>query len=220
VLVCGIDDAGRGAVIGPLVIAGVLVEEENVHKLVEIGVKDSKALTPKRRERLTEEILKIVKDHYIVKLKPSEIDRVVEAGKKLHKLNRLEAQAMAEVVRRLKPDIVYVDASDVSAERFGRHILEEVPFKVKIVSKHRADKIYPVVSAASILAKVERDRAIAELRRRYGDFGSGYITDAKTARFLERWIRTHGSYPDFVRKSWKPAKRLKDRASPGQARLL
>jgi len=77
-----------------------------------------------------------------------------------------------------------------------------------------------VVSAASILAKVERDRAIAELRRRYGDFGSGYITDAKTARFLERWIRTHGSYPDFVRKSWKPAKRLKDRASPGQARLL
>jgi len=111
VLVCGIDDAGRGAVIGPLVIAGVLVEEENVHKLVEIGVKDSKALTPKRRERLTEEILKIVKDHYIVKLKPSEIDRVVEAGKKLHKLNRLEAQAMAEVVRRLKPDIVYVDAS-------------------------------------------------------------------------------------------------------------
>ena len=219
-LVCGIDDAGRGAVIGPLVIAGVLVEEENVHKLVEIGVKDSKALTPKRRERLTEEILKIVKDHYIVKLKPSEIDRVVEAGKKLHKLNRLEAQAMAEVVRRLKPDIVYVDASDVSAERFGRHILEEVPFKVKIVSKHRADKIYPVVSAASILAKVERDRAIAELRRRYGDFGSGYITDVKTVRFLERWIRTHGSYPDFVRKSWKPAKRLKDRASPGQARLL
>ena len=219
-LVCGIDDAGRGAVIGPLVIAGVLIEEENVHKLVEIGVKDSKALTPKRRERLTEEILKIVKDHYVVKLAPSEIDRVVEAGKKLHKLNRLEAQAMAEVVRRLKPDVVYVDASDVSAERFGRHILEEVPFKVKIVSKHRADRIYPVVSAASILAKVERDRAIAEIRRRYGDFGSGYITDVKTVRFLERWIRTHGSYPDFVRKSWKPAKRLKDRASPGQARLL
>jgi len=220
VLVCGIDDAGRGAVIGPLVIAGVLIEEENVHKLVEIGVKDSKTLTPKRRERLTEEILKIVKDHYVVKLAPSEIDRVVEAGKKLHKLNRLEAQAMAEVVRRLKPDIVYVDASDVSAERFGRHILEEVPFKVKIVSKHKADRIYPVVSAASILAKVERDRAIAEIRRRYGDFGSGYITDVKTVRFLERWIRTHGSYPDFVRKSWKPAKRLKDRASPGQARLL
>ncbi|KYH38764.1 MAG: hypothetical protein AYL31_010780 [Candidatus Bathyarchaeota archaeon B26-1] len=219
-LVCGIDDAGRGAVIGPLVIAGVLIEEENVHKLVEIGVKDSKTLTPKRRERLTEEILKIVKDHYVVKLAPSEIDRVVEAGKKLHKLNRLEAQAMAEVVRRLKPDIVYVDASDVSAERFGRHILEEVPFKVKIVSKHKADRIYPVVSAASILAKVERDRAIAEIRRRYGDFGSGYITDVKTVRFLERWIRTHGSYPDFVRKSWKPAKRLKDRASPGQARLL
>ena len=219
-LVCGIDDAGRGAVIGPLVIAGVLIEEENVHKLVEIGVKDSKTLTPKRRERLTEEILKIVKDHYVVKLEPSEIDRVVEAGKKLHKLNRLEAQAMAEVVRRLKPDVVYVDASDVSAERFGRHILEEVPFKVKIVSKHKADRIYPVVSAASILAKVERDRAIAEIRRRYGDLGSGYITDVKTVRFLERWIRTHGSYPDFVRKSWKPAKRLKDRASPGQARLL
>ncbi|KYH40439.1 MAG: hypothetical protein AYL32_011680 [Candidatus Bathyarchaeota archaeon B26-2] len=219
-LICGIDDAGRGAVIGPLVIVGVLIEEKGIHRLVELGVKDSKMLTPKRREHLAKEILKTVKDYYVVKLKPSEIDRVVKMGRKLHKLNRLEAQAMAEVIRRLKPDVVYVDASDVSAERFGRHILEEVPFKVQIVSRHKADRIYPIVSAASIVAKVERDREIFEIRKRYGDVGSGYAADPKTINFLEEWIKAHGSYPDFVRKSWKTARRLKSRAEPGQSKLL
>jgi ribonuclease HII len=219
-LICGVDDAGRGAVIGLLVIAGVLVDEEGLGKIVGKGVKDSKLISPRRRRRLAAEILKIAKSHHIVRLSPAEIDKVVETGGKLHRLNRLEARAMAEVIRNLKPDVAYVDASDVLPERFKQHIAEEVPFNVQIVSEHKADKTYPVVSAASIIAKVERDKEIADLSRKYGDLGSGYITDLKTVSFLEEWITAYGTYPEFVRKSWKPAKRIKASHDSFQRRLL
>ena len=218
-LIAGVDDAGRGAVIGPLVIAGILVDEKGLKKIETLGVRDSKTIAPKRREYLAAEILKLVKDHHIVKLSPREIDHVVETGKKLHRLNRLEAKAMAQVISHLKPDIAYIDASDVLPERFSRHIIEELPFKVKIVSEHKADKNYPVVSAASIIAKVERDRAISDLRREYGEFGSGYASDGRTIKFLEEWMKTHKNYPDFVRRSWAPAKRIEAAYSKFQKRL-
>jgi len=220
VLIAGVDDAGRGAVIGPLVVAGILVDEKGLEKIKTLGVKDSKTLTPKRREHLAAEILKIIKNHYIVKLSPKDIDRVVETGKKLHRLNRLEAKAMAEAIANLRPDVAYIDASDVLPERFRRHIAEELTFKVKIVSEHKADKTYPIVSAASILAKVERDRVISDLRKKYGEIGSGYASDRRTLEFLENWIKMHDDYPEFVRKSWAPAKRIKASYSKIQKRLL
>jgi ribonuclease HII len=218
--IAGVDDAGRGSVIGPLVIAGILVEEEKLPGLRDLGVKDSKLLSSHRREQLEQEIKKLVLKFHVVKLPPAEIDQVVETKKKLHKLNRLEAHAMAKVIEALKPDIAYVDASDVLAERFKEHIAEKLPFKVKIVSEHKADATYPVVSAASIVAKVERDRAVQELTKKYGHMGAGYPSDPKTIRFLENWITKYGSYPDFVRKSWKPAKRLKREAKAKQTRLV
>jgi ribonuclease HII len=217
--VVGVDDAGRGAVIGPLVIAGVLVDEQDLPMLKELGVKDSKRLSPRRREQLAEEIKKLALKYHFVKLAPAEIDKVVKAGRKLHRLNWLEAQTMAKVIATLKPDVAYVDASDVLADRFKRHIAENLPFQVQIVSEHKADAKYPVVSAASIIAKVERDRAIAELQERHGNMGCGYPTDSKTIEFLESWIQKFGSYPEFVRKSWKPAKRLKTKAEAKQTRL-
>ncbi|MEM2092368.1 MAG: ribonuclease HII [Candidatus Bathyarchaeia archaeon] len=217
---CGIDDAGRGPVIGPLVIAGVLIDEERLPNLIRLGVRDSKTLSPRRREYLAGEILKIVEDYRVVKVPPSEIDRVVEHGRRLNRLNRLEARIMASIIRDLKPDIAYVDASDILPERFSQHIAEELPFTVKIVSEHKADKTYPIVSAASIVAKVERDREIESLKQIYGDFGSGYAADPKTISFLKRWIEEHGSYPDFVRKSWKTVKiLLRDRERLRQKRL-
>ena len=170
-LVAGVDDAGRGSVIGPLVIAGILVDSEDLPKLVQLGVKDSKLLSPSRREALAAEIKRMVKKHVVVKLSPAEIDRVVTTGRKLHKLNWLEAKAMAKVIELLHPDVAYVDASDVFEERFKQQILEFLPFKIEVVSEHKADRKYPVVSAASIIAKVERDREIAELKAKYGDFG-------------------------------------------------
>ena len=207
-LIAGIDDAGRGAVIGPLLIAGVLVDEKCLDKVTGLGVKDSKLLSPRKRSLLAVEIIKTVKSHHIASLTPAEIDEVVRTGRRLHRLNRLEAHAMAEVIVTLKPDIAYVDASDVLPERYKEHIAEEVPFRVQIISEHKADKTYPIVSAASIIAKVKRDTAIASLRKQHGDLGSGYPSDPKTIEFLKKWIKTHGAHPEFVRKSWKPARKI------------
>ncbi|MEM3673783.1 MAG: ribonuclease HII [Candidatus Bathyarchaeia archaeon] len=219
-LIAGVDDAGRGSVIGPLVIAGVLMSEDDLPKLVELGVKDSKLLSPQRREKLTAEIKRIAKKYAVIKLSPKDIDAVVQRGIKLHRLNRLEAQTMAKVIEMLKPDVAYVDASDVLEERFKQHILECLPFKVEIISEHKADRKYPIVSAASIIAKVERDSEIAELAEKYGDFGCGYPTDPKTISFLKECLQKTGEYPDFVRKSWKPAKRVKSEKDSLQKKLI
>jgi ribonuclease HII len=219
-LVAGVDEAGRGCVIGPLVVAGVLVAEGNLHVLNRLGVKDSKLLSPKKREALFAEIAGLAEKHYVVKLSPGEIDQAVESRRKLHKLNRLEAQTMAQVINALKPDEVFVDAADVLEDRFKYHIQEELTVKVKVTSRHKADKIYPVVSAASIVAKVERDREIAALRGAYGDFGSGYLTDQRTMLFLKRWLQTHDEYPSCVRKSWKPAKQAKNEKGSVQKKLV
>jgi ribonuclease HII len=208
-LICGVDDAGRGAIVGPLVVAGVVVHKKDLIRIRDIGVKDSKLLSPKKRNHLFCQILKIIKNHTIVKLSPANIDEVVEKGKKFHRLNRLEAKAMAKTIQSLKPDVAYVDASDVLPERFGKNIAEELSFDIQIISEHKADITYPIVSAASIIAKVERDSIIAKIRRKYGDLGSGYMSDRKTVNFLEKWIREYKKYPKFVRKSWKPAKKIK-----------
>jgi len=219
VLIAGVDDAGRGAVIGPLVIAGVLLRQEDLQTLKELGVKDSKLLTPHKREVLAGEIREIVQKISVQKLRPSEVDTVVSSGRRLHKLNWLEAQTMANVIEELRPGLVYVDASDVLEERFKQHILECLPFRVDIVSEHKADRNYVAVSAASIIAKVERDREIAILGEAHGNFGSGYPSDQRTMNFLEYLMKTSREYPDFVRKSWKPAKKVRDGRSTRQARL-
>jgi len=219
-LVAGVDDAGRGSVIGPLVIAGVLMKEEDIPKLIELGVKDSKLLSPHRREVLAVQIKQIAQKHTIIKLAPKEIDKVVQTGRKLHRLNRLEAQTMAKVIETLKPDKAYVDASDVLEERFKQHILELLPSKMEIVSEHKADRKYPIVSAASIIAKVERDKEIMELAKKYGDFGCGYPTDPKTISFLQQILEKSEKYPDFVRKSWKPAKKAKSEKDSAQKKLI
>lgn len=221
IMVAGVDDAGRGSVIGPLVIAGVLVRQEDLSVLRDLGVKDSKLLSAHRREVLAVEIRKVSVNHHIVRLCPREIDAVVRSGRRLHKLNYLEAQAMARVLEALKPDKAYVDASDVLERRFKAHILECMSFKVDIVSEHKADRNYPVVSAASIIAKVERDTEIAELAEKYGDFGSGYPSDQKTIDFLRRCCdETTGDYPDYVRKSWRPARKAKGEKGSKQATLM
>jgi len=218
-LIAGVDDAGRGAVIGPLAIAGVVVNEEDIPKLVQLGVKDSKLLSPHRREYLAPEIKRIAKNYTVIKLQPPEIDKVVKTGGRLRRLNRLEAQTMAQVIETLKPDKAYVDASDVLEERYKQHIQECLTIKVDIVSEHKADRKYPIVGAASIIAKTERDREIAELQKVYGDFGCGYPTDPKTIAFLQRILETLGEYPEFVRKSWAPAKKAKSDNESRQTKL-
>ena len=218
--VAGVDDAGRGPIIGPLVIAGVLVEEDRIKDLRDMGVKDSKLLTPRTRTSLSGRIKDLATKVSLVEAQPKEIDEVVLHGGKLRKLNFLEAKMMAEVINDLAPEEVYVDASDVNEERYGQTIAEFLKPElkaIKIVSRHHADRTYPVVSAASIIAKVRRDGAVEALRREYGDFGSGYITDSKTLDFLRRWRRSHNVYPSIVRLSWKTIKQIE--LEVGQSRL-
>jgi ribonuclease HII len=218
--ILGIDEAGRGCVMGPLVVAGVLTDERGQSELTRLGVKDSKLLSGRRREQLAKEIGRTALDTCIVKLSPADIDKAVESRRKLHKLNRLEAQTMAIIIEKLKPDIAIVDAPDVLADRYRDHITECLSFSLQVVSEHEADKNHPVVSAASIIAKVERDHDIETLKVKHGDFGSGYMSDPKTKAFLEELAARHKEYPRFVRRSWKPAKAAKANAGRKQTRLV
>ena len=219
-LVAGLDEAGRGSIIGPLVVAGVTIKQETLPKLTQLGVKDSKLLLPKKRVDLAQQIKLLAEQYLIIRLMPPEIDRVVASQRRLHKLNRLEADTMAKIIDALKPEEAYVDAADVVEDRFKHHIQERLSIKTRIISKHKADKIYAIVSAASILAKVERDNEIKKLSTEFGDFGCGYLTDPKTKAFLREWLETHREYPDCVRKSYKPARKVKDEIKGIQKKLI
>ena len=201
-LVCGVDDAGRGSVLGPLVIAGISIEQKNIKQLVKIGVKDSKQLSPQLREKLYEQILSLVEGYHVAKIPPKTIDKSV--SKNL--LNQLEANYMAKVIKKLQANSSYVDSCDVNPKRFGLYI-SNLAKTGKIISSHHADRKYPVVSAASIIAKVNRDREIEKLRKNH-NLGSGYPSDPKTMKFIKEWVSQNGDVPVFVRKSWKPVKIL------------
>ncbi|HEX4921300.1 MAG TPA: ribonuclease HII [Candidatus Bathyarchaeia archaeon] len=201
--VCGVDDAGRGPVIGPLVVAGVGIDEAQIERLTALGVRDSKQLPAETRARLSKEIPKIVDECHIVELQVSDLDRIVNRAPKFQRLNLLEAKAMADVIEKLRPQIAYVDSSDTRTERFKNNILDCLSFRPRIVSEHKADVNYPVVSAASIMAKVHRDGRIDELKREYGEIGSGYAHDPLTVKFLRQYYAEHGDFPPIVRRSWK-----------------
>jgi ribonuclease HII len=126
---------------------------------------------------------------------------------------------MAKIINTLKPDKTFIDAADVIEGRFKQYIQECLAVKTIIVAKHKADEIFPVVSAASIIAKVKRDEEIRILREKYGDFGSGYLSDKKTTAFLKNWIKNNNEYPVCVRKSWQPAKRIKNEKGTRQTTL-
>ncbi len=207
---CGVDEAGRGPVIGPMVIAIVCIDDKDVNRLIRAGVRDSKELNHNSRVaiyRRIEEIAVCI-DYQIVD--PSTIDAYVSK----HKLNVLEAQMISELVKRcaskVKVSKVYVDSPDVIPDRFSSMIraLLGPNFNVCIEAFNKADKIVPVVSAASIVAKCVREREIARLKAVYGDFGSGYPSDPRTISFIRSWIKRHGRLPEFVRKSWSTVKRI------------
>ncbi|MCL2135182.1 MAG: ribonuclease HII [Candidatus Bathyarchaeota archaeon] len=220
VLIAGVDEAGRGCVIGPLVVAGVAVSNEKISDLIALGVKDSKLLSPKKRNELFQEIFKIIQKFKVIKVPPLEIDKAVECQIRLHKLNRLEAKTMAQIIEHFCPDEVYVDAADTLEERFATHIQEHLTIKPKIISRHKADQLYPIVSAASIIAKVERDKEIEQIKNEFGDIGSGYMHDKKTQNFLIQWLKTNTDYPPFIRRSWKPVKKTLNERNTIQQKLF
>ncbi|MEE9410932.1 MAG: ribonuclease HII [Candidatus Heimdallarchaeota archaeon] len=205
--IVGIDEAGRGPVIGPLVICAYAIEKNQEEVLRKLGVKDSKILSKKKREELYPKLKSISVDYKIKHISPAEIDEL----RKSYSLNIIEQKIMLKLTKEFdfRPDEIYIDAADVKEKRFGE-VFEKEFNKAKVVSKHQADKVYPVVSAASILAKVERDTFIEKLASKIGeDIGSGYPADPKTKAFLRSYYSKNKKFPPYVRDSWDTVKNIK-----------
>ena len=205
--ICGIDEARRGPVIGPMVIAGILIDEDKVPELKKIGVKDSKLLTPKQRDNLFSKILKIIDDSKLISISAQEIDSRASVGLNL---NELEALKCSEIIKALKPDRVYIDSPTAPrAGKFADMISAHLPkdMHVDIIAEHKADLNHLEVGAASILAKVTGDREVEAIRKEIGlDFGSGYPADPITIKFVkEHW---QNSLSKYIRHSWGTIKEL------------
>lgn len=200
-MICGVDEAGRGPMFGPLVVGAVFCDDDRV--LRDIGVKDSKMLTPAARDRMFDEISDAT-TWYTVPISAETIDLKMRT----QSLNMIELDLFVEAVSNSPSDIVYADCPDIDTDRFGRVMSAKLDGR-KVVSAHKADALYPVVSAASIMAKVTRDRMLDELRKEFDcDIGSGYPSDSVTVAFIEKWINDNGCAPPHTRKSWKPVKQM------------
>ncbi len=203
---CGIDEAGRGPVLGPLVIAGLACDDKGLNTLSMLCKKDSKRTPPAERERL-HGVLTADYSYNVIKIPPLELDLARERGVSL---NVLEGMKFGEILEALKPHKAFLDCADVEPKNFRSAVLKTLVHECELVIEHKADERYPIVAAASIIAKVERDREIIRLRNEFGDMGSGYASDPKTISFLERWYRENGRLPPFARRTWKTALRAKN----------
>ena len=199
-LIGGVDEAGRGSIVGSLVIAGISIRKSKITILKEMGVKDSKLLTPRARARLFDRIIKVADAVCIRKINPIEVDESVM----LKGLNKLEAKVMAIVINNISAKEVYVDCCDINPQRYKGYLEQHLTCAPEIHSMHHADAINIVVSAASIIAKITRDQEIQRIRTKYRNIGSGYPSDERTMKFISRWVNKNGSAPEFARKSWKP----------------
>ncbi len=200
---------------GPLVVAGVACPDPAI--LVEMGCKDSKRLTPMKRERLARLIEKHPDTVVVVhSLEPEDLDE----ERKTMTLNDIEVLMFRAVALELGAAHLTVDAADVDAARFGRNIAAGLDGMI-VVSEHKADDNHVIVAAASIIAKTRRDAAIDDLKRSLErridfDMGSGYPSDPKTRAFLATWVERFGDVPPGTRRSWKTVEAL---LGPKQAGL-
>ena len=201
-----------------MVLGAVLLSSQQQESLKEMGVKDSKRLSPRKRESLAEKIREMsiqVRWEYAW---PETIDEYCRKNF----LNLLEARIAASLVMAMRPEALYIDAPGKNGRKFKAQMewackelgeKERALWPGEIVAENHADANYPVVSAASIIAKVERDREIEKLRQQFGDFGSGYPGDSKTVRFLQEYYREHHGFPSCVRRSWQTIQRIEQRES-------
>jgi len=202
--ILGIDEAGRGPVIGPLIIAGVMLPKEKIRILERLQVKDSKKLTQKKRTYLAKKIKKI-SEYYIVKIDASKIDKLRSEGVNL---NEIEKKAIADIINKARPDHVIVDSVDIKPHRFEKELKKLIKDNITVKAEHRADTKYPIVSAASIIAKNQREQEIEKIKKEYKiEFGSGYPNDPLTKKFLS--TLKSDKLPNFIRKSWATIKKMR-----------
>lgn len=198
----GIDEAGRGPIIGPLTIAGVSIDETVADMFKKAGVKDSKMLS-RRRIFLLERLVKKESDNLVLVIEPKRIDERFHDGKNL---NYLELDHMCEIANSLTGERVIVDSPSANTKKIRDYLIKRIP-KKEIIAENYADRDYIEVSAASILAKAERERQVELIKKEIGyDFGSGYSSDPKTKAFLSL-IKSNGKlnsdeYSKYLRKSW------------------
>lgn len=193
-----------------MIIGGVLGDEP---KLKLLGVRDSKELTPEKREFLAAKIRRAAKEIHTVEITAAAIDDL----RKIMSLNEVEAMKMAELIELFtaKPGKIVIDCPDTIPKNFLKRMKKYLDTDVKIVAEHHADKNHPSVSAASIIAKTERDKRVRDIEKECGiKLGNGYPHDPDTIKFLKECC---GEYPHFVRKSWDTSKRIKE--SRGQKTL-
>ena len=203
-MIAGIDEAGKGSVIGPLVVCGFACEENEIPLLRELGVRDSKKIQKKKREHIAKELMKRF-DYKILVISAREINRKMET----ETINEILRDCCLKLIEEINAQIFYVDSFDVKPERLSKWLEERTSKKVFAI--HKGER-YEVVAAASIIAKYERDRLIEELKKEFGDFGSGYPADRKTVEWLKE-----NSNAEIVRRKWKTLlkvnqKRLSDYA--------
>jgi ribonuclease HII len=201
----GIDEAGRGPVLGPLVIAGVLISEKDEQKLKDLGVKDSKLLSQEKREYMFDKIIELSKSTRILIIEPEEIDQAVFSKENMN-LNWLEAKKSAEIINEFEPTKVILDCPHTIPEKYKDYVLNLLKNEnIEILSEHKADMNFPVCSAASILAKVVREKEMDKIKFKYGKTGSGYPADPITQKFIKEYFEKHS---EIFRKSWKTFQNL------------
>lgn len=205
--VLGLDEAGRGPVIGSMFIGGFMAEEESISDLEDLGVKDSKKLSDKNRDSM-DKVLEDIGQVFMREVTADEIDELRE----VMSLNEIELKAFADVIQKTDADRVVLDLPEPDGDRFIRKLKELLPEKFEnrdFVAEHEADDKYPIVSAASIAAKSARERHVRELHEKYGyDFKSGYPHDKPTIEFLEKFVQEKGELPKETRLSWSTAQRI------------
>lgn len=203
-ITAGIDEAGRGPVLGPMVMCGISIDDTEAAELAEMGVKDSKLLSPEKREELFPVIKKKVIDYKIESISSQEIDRLIKSGTNL---NDIEMQMTAKILNSLDCECAIIDCPSTNIEAYRRELKSLLKRPIELHVEHKADLNHPEVGAASILAKVTRDSEVKKLHEQYdADFGSGYMSDPLTKKFIdENWSK----YPELFRRSWSSWKELK-----------
>ncbi|MCS7123767.1 MAG: ribonuclease HII [Candidatus Aenigmarchaeota archaeon] len=208
--IAGIDEAGRGAIIGPLVIACVAISEDKEKSLKEIGVKDSKKLSKEKREELYKEIERLASNIIVIRINACKIDSY---RKNNINLDEIEAMKIAQIIDSCEANVVFVDSLEKNSKKFEEMIRKSLKNKnTELIVENYLDESIPVVSAASIIAKVERDKAIEDIKKFIGvDFGSGYPGDPLTVKYLEELLSSKKELPIFVRESWITLDLLKEK---------
>ena len=204
----GVDEAGHGAVMGPLVISSVLLDDESEKELQFQGVKDSKQLSPEKRFHLYDQILERAKRSCSIHISSITIDKQRQLGLSM---NRIEENHIFTLLKKYVDDPVdevVIDAFVSKQNRLYNEICKLFPSSMVRCEFH-ADATYPVVACASVIAKVERDRAMISLSQELGrDLGSGYPHDELSTSYIREFVKEHGKPPTIARSSWLTTQRI------------